>query len=112
MQHEVFVGRIARNHFAFDPARPLGVITGDLAGVDRFVGGVGDALARFQRERRADGGGGFGQCVSEFVEIGRALGRRQLAPALLRERGGVDGGDGFGLEAPETWPTTASVAGL
>ena len=97
MQHEVFVGRVARNHLAFDTARPFGVVAGDLAGVDRFVGGVGDALARLQRERRADGGRAFGQRVGELVQIDRALGRGQLAPALLRGGGGVDRGDGLGL---------------
>ena len=91
MQHQVFVGRIARNDFAFDAARPFGVIARDLRGVDGFVGRVACAFARFHRQRRADGGGRFDDGIRETLHVRAALGGRKCAPKPLRGGGLIDG---------------------
>lgn len=90
VQEQVLVGRVARNDFTFDPARPFGVIARDLARVDGFVRRVLDALAGFPSQRRADLRCACGERIGETMQVRRALGARQRAPALLR--GGGRGG--------------------
>ncbi|MNL19099.1 hypothetical protein D3C87_1402810 [compost metagenome] len=91
VQKQVFVRAIAGNDLAFDAARPLGVITGDLRGIAGFVAGVADALAGLGSQGFTDvhrvGFEGIGEGAQE---VG-AFDAGEFAPGFLRSGCGFDG---------------------